>query len=314
MNEATLDLATVGEVMGLLLAPPGQTLDRAARLRASYAGAESTVAVGLARLGHRVHLTTRLGQDSFGARIRRELRAEGVEVSAAADPVRPTGILLRDASVVHPVTVEYHRVGSAASGLTPDALDPAKIGGARLLHITGITAALSPSGFETIVHAAGIARAAAVPVCLDPNVRLRLASPERWAVILERLSRLADIVLTGADDAAVVTDEDPAAWFLDRGARIVVVKDGARGAREVGPQGRHQQPALGTVLADPVGAGDAFAAGWLSGYLRGEAPPERLRRAAVTAACAISVPGDVDGLPDGATLQRVLDEHADVAR
>lgn len=315
MNGPAPELATVGEVMGLLLAPDHLPLDRATTMQASYAGAEATVAVGLARLGHRVHLTARLGDDGFGRRIRRELRGEGVDIaSISEDPDRPTGLLLRDATANRPVSVEYRRAGSAASALSPDDLDPTAIGSARVLHLTGITGALSASAFDTVVRAAEVARTAGVTVCLDPNVRRRLASPARWAEILERLAPLADIVLTGADDAAVVTTDDPAAWFLDRGAHTVVVKDGARGSWESGPDGYHRQPAFDVVAADPVGAGDAFAAGWLSAYLSGGAPAERLRTGAAVAACAVAVTGDVTGLPDARTLDAILHQHADVAR
>ena len=315
MGDQGPELVTLGEVMGLLLAPSGLPLDRATRLDASYAGAEATVAVGMARLGHRVHLTTRLGDDAFGRRIRRELRGEGVEVATpTTGPARPTGLVFRNATTDRPVTVEYHRTGSAATALTREDLDPAKIRSARVLHLTGITAALSPSAHDAVTYAAAIARDAGVTVCLDPNVRRRLASAARWKEILTDLARLADIVLTGTDDAAVVTDGEPAAWFLSHGAHTVVVKDGARGSWETGRDDGRWQPAFEVSAVDPVGAGDAFAAGWLSAYLRGGSAVERLRSGAAVAACAVAAPGDVPGLPDAATLDALLRRSPDVER
>lgn len=308
-------VVTLGEVMALFLAEPGPGLGTATAFELQCAGAEATVAVGLARLGHRTAYLGRLGDDALGHQVRRTLRGHGVDVDGLRlVPDGPTGVLVRDAPADRPLTVQYLRSGSAASTVHADDVDPGTVRGAALLHVTGITAVLSASARAAVLHAVRLAREAGVPVSLDPNVRHRLASPQVWREVLVELAPLADIVLTGTDDAAVVTDGDPARWFLDRGATTVVVKDGTRGAWEADATGTVRQPVRPTVAVDPVGAGDAFAAGWIGGWLRGLAPADRLREAAAVASLCVGARGDLPGLPDAATLRRVLAEGGDVDR
>ncbi|GAB2609425.1 sugar kinase [Pseudactinotalea suaedae] len=310
------EVVAVGEVMALLLAPAGVPLGEAAGYEQGHAGAESNVAVGLARLGHQVAFVSRLGDDRLGRRIRRDLRGEGIDVGALVlDPTAPTGLLLRD-GLGHGISVDYHRAGSAATRLQPADLPLEAIRGARVLHLTGITAAISASACETVLTAARAAREAGVTVTVDPNVRMRLASAERWREIVEQLTDLADVLLIGADDAASVGIDDPIAWAHGRGVATVVLKDGARGATESHRNGRTwRQPALPVPhVVDPVGAGDAFAAGWLSAWLRGLEPDRRLAEAAAVAACVVGTRGDVPGLPDPATRDRLLAGSQEVAR
>lgn len=305
---------TVGEVMALLLAPAGVPLGQAAAYEQGYAGAESNVAVGLARLGHRVSFVSRLGEDRLGLRILRELRGEGVDVSAVTlDPTLPTGLLLRDA-LTRGISVDYHRAGSAATRLSPADLPLGRIRTARVVHLTGITAAISETARETVLAAARTAREAGVTVAVDPNVRLRLADPQRWRAIVEELGDLANVLLIGTDDARTIGMEDPIAWAHGRGVETVVLKDGARGAVESHGGETWQQPALRVPVVDPVGAGDAFAAGWLSAWLRGLEPDRRLREAAAVAAAVVATRGDVPGLPDPATRDRMLTGTEDVTR
>lgn len=326
-----LEVVTVGEVMALLLAPVGVPLGEASAYEQQHAGAESNVAVGLARLRHQVAFVSRLGDDRLGRRIHRDLRGEGVDVgSVTLDPQAPTGLLLRDA-LGHGVCVDYHRAGSAATRMTPADLPLERIREARMLHLTGITAALSPTAHETALTAARTAREAGVAVVFDPNVRMRLASAERWRELVETFTDLADVLLVGADDAASVGLDDPVAWAHERGVGVVVLKDGARGASEshdpaavraraLPPtssdnRAAWRRPAVAVRdVVDPVGAGDAFAAGWLSAWLRGRDPDRRLAEAAAVAACVVGTRGDVPGLPDPATRDRLLDGSQEVAR
>lgn len=325
------EVVTIGEVMALLLAPAGVPLGEAAHYEQQHAGAESNVAVGLVRLGHRVGFVSRLGDDRLGRRILRDLRGEGVDVSAVTlDADLPTGLILRDA-LGHGVSVDYHRAGSAATRLAPAALPLEAIRSARVLHLTGITAAISETARACVLAAATAARGAGVTVTFDPNVRMRLATAERWREIVEELTDLADVLLVGADDAASVGIQDPIAWAHERGVGTVVLKDGARGATESQlsppfrtPSGAREGVEAARVwrqravtvreVVDPVGAGDAFAAGWLSAWLRGLDPDRRLAEAAAVAACVVGSRGDIPGLPDPITRDRLLAGSAEVAR
>lgn len=306
------EVVTLGEVMALLLCEGGVPLDAGSRFDLGFAGAEATVAVGLARLGHRTTYVGRVGDDPLGSQVLRAVRGHGVGTDWLRQvPDAPTGLLLRDAPVGRPVSVQYFRSASAGSTVAPEDVPEDHIRAAELLHVTGITAVLSDSARAAVEHAVSIANDAGTTVCLDPNVRHKLASPETWCDVIGWLADRADIVLTGADDARVVTDGDPAAWFLERGASTVVVKDGSRGAWETDGHTTTHQGVVATSLVDAVGAGDAFAAGWIDGWLRGRPAPDRMRAAATVAALCVSARGDVPGLPDARTLQRLLDADSD---
>ena len=312
---AGVEVVTLGEVMALLLAEGSDALASATRFDLSAAGAEGNVAVGLARLGHRVALWTCLGEDALGDGVLRSLRGEGVDVSGVRRvPDRPTGLLLRDAPLGRPVTVAYYRSGSAGAALGPQDVQPAVLARARLLHLTGITAVLSDTSQQAVLAAAEQARAAGVTVCVDPNLRLRLAPVEQWRARLDPLLRLADVVLTGRDELELLSGGADPHWLLDRGAGTVVVKDGAAGAYETDGRTELRAAARSVPVVDPVGAGDAFAAGWLSGWLRGVPAQRRLDEAAVVAGCVVSARGDLPGLPTAALRDALLRGGPDVAR
>ena len=324
MQRHLFDVVTFGEPMILMVAADRLPLPAAQGFDLGIAGAESNLATGLARLDHRVGYFGRVGADSFGERIRRELRAEGVNADRLiADPDLPTGLLIRDNPYGRPITVEYRRSGSAATALSVADLPAEMITKARLLHITGITAALSESALAATEQAMIIAAEAGVTVSLDPNIRLRLADPQRWQLIIKQLAPHAKIIFTGRDEAEIVSPGvEPERWYADLGAETVVVKDGASGSFEhiVGSGLAVHGPIRTVPLVDPIGAGDGFNAGWISAWLDGaESGSEadaalRLRTAAVVASMVVSAPGDAVGLPSRAMLNQVLDSGADVIR
>jgi 2-dehydro-3-deoxygluconokinase len=203
-----------------------------------------------------------------------------VDISRAKiDPEAPTGLMVRERRELGPLDVIYYRRGSAASRLSPADLDADYIGGARYLHLTGITPALSASCRETAFAAAAIARAAGVPVVLDPNLRFKLWSREEARATLRELTTHADIIMPGLEEAEFLTGEgDPevaARALLDHAPSLslVVVKLGAEGSLALSREGIVRVPATPLPrVVDPVGAGDAFAAGFYAGQLRGLAP------------------------------------------
>ncbi|MGX6447017.1 sugar kinase [Patulibacter sp. S7RM1-6] len=313
------EVVTFGEAMGLFLAPPNVPLRRARTFSRSVAGAELNVAVGLARLGHAVRWVGRVGDDAFGEDVVRTLRAEGVETRATVDPGAPTGVITRDQHAERAVEVAYHRAGSAGSRLTADEVVGALGPGVRLLHVTGITPALGEDAHAATLAAVARARELGIPVSFDPNHRARLWSRAQAAPVLQDLAEHADLVLSGADEAELVTghrDRDPAAdWFLERGARVVVLKDGAKGAWVADRHGRTAvAPHPVAHPVDPVGAGDAFAAGFLSAWLR-ELPAERCaREGAIVGAACVQSSGDLDGLPSRAQRDAMYDGDTEVRR
>jgi 2-dehydro-3-deoxygluconokinase len=294
-------LVTLGESMGLVSAAGIGRLEFSSGFAFGIGGAESNVAIGAARLGARVTWTGRLGADATGDMIERRLQAEGIRVFAHRDPGF-TGLMVRHQRRGGAVTVDYHRAGSAGSRLRPADLTDEAFDGAGVVHLTGITPALSRSAHETVFAAIDRAAAAAIPVSFDVNYRSKLWDPATAAPVLRALVASADIVFAGVEEAQLVlgrtgTSEDLAEALADLGPSQAVIKDGARGATAMIEGRAHRLPALTVPLVDPVGAGDAFVAGYLSELLTASPPADRLRTAVAAGAYAVSVPGDCEGLP-----------------
>ncbi|GAA2627294.1 sugar kinase [Streptomyces axinellae] len=297
--------------MLLMLAEPGLPLERAAHFRRSVAGAESNVASGLARLGHWARWIGRVGDDPAGEAVLRELRADGVDVSCAEmDPESPTGLLLRDSHPRRSIDVQYYRTGSAASLLSPAQITPEALAGVRLVHVTGITPMLSESAEEATHALVERARQVGAAVSFDPNVRRKLGSEHEWIRRVGPLLRQADLVLAGEDELELLLgagpDEGAKALLTLGRASTVVVKRRDHSAVAHSAEGQWEQQPFEVPVVDPVGAGDAFAAGWLSARLRGLDQPSALAEAACVAALVIQAPGDTDGLPTAAARDRAL--------
>lgn len=310
----TVDVITLGETMVSFAAHEAGTLEDAATFTKIVAGAETNVGVGLARMGLRVAWLSRLGNDSFARHIRAALEAEGIDCSAVVtDTTRPTGFMLKSrAPEGQDPVVEYFRRGSAASALSLADFDEARFLSARHLHVTGITPALSAGCAELVEHAMKRMRAAGRTVSFDPNLRPKLwPSLEAMADHLNRLAGLADWVLPGIAEGRTLTGldrpEDIAAFYLDRGARAVVVKLGAEGAYWRSADGSGRVPGVKVeTIVDTVGAGDAFASGVISGCLQGLDWPTAVARGNWAGAQVIQVVGDMDGLPRRADLPQGL--------
>ncbi|NGO72427.1 PfkB family carbohydrate kinase [Streptomyces boncukensis] len=306
------EVVTCGEAMLLMLAEPGMPLERATHFRRSVAGAESNVAAGLARLGHWARWIGRVGDDPAGEAVLRELRADGIDVSCAEiDPEAPTGLLLRDSHPERAVDVQYYRRGSAAGLLSPDQIAPEALSGVRLVHITGITPMLSETAAQATRALVERARQAGAAVSFDPNVRHKLGTDHEWIRIVGPLLREADLVLAGEDELELLLGggaAEGAKALLEMGrARTVVVKRRDRTAVAHSPEGTCEQPPFPVRAVDPVGAGDAFAAGWISAWLRGLDHERALAEAACVAALAVQGLADTDGLPTAAGRDRALE-------
>ncbi|MDW3848420.1 sugar kinase [Micromonospora sp. BRA006-A] len=299
----------MGETMVVLAPDDGGRLEHAARLTVGVGGAESNVAAGLARLGHRTAWVSRVGDDPFGRRVVAEVAAAGVDVSlVAVDRDAPTGLYLKDPGPDR-TRVHYHRAGSAASRLGAPDLGRPGLAGARLLHLSGITAALSGTCRDLLVSALDGRALPGARVSFDVNHRPALWPADRAGPVLRDLADRADVVLVGLDEAAVLWSAgDPAAVrALLPGPELVVVKDGPVGATALPRTGPAVVvPALPVDVVEPVGAGDAFAAGFLSGLLRGLDLRACLRLGHLTAAPVLAVPGDTAPPPDAETIARAL--------
>ncbi|MFJ5861122.1 sugar kinase [Pseudarthrobacter sp. NPDC092439] len=294
-------------------------LSAGGKLAMHVAGAESNVAVGVARLGHSVAWAGVLGDDPHGEYIQRQLRSEGIDVQCRIDPQRSTGVMFLEQRTADVSRAFYYRAHSAGSGLAPDDVKRGLECGAKVLHLTGITAALGSQARDTAEYAARFAADSGAVVSLDVNFRSKLWSRAEAREALTSLVRHAGIVIASDDELALVTSVQPsqedsgtveaamAAELLDGGLSEVVVKRGAAGAGVYTRGGHWEVPAVAVTSRDTVGAGDAFTAGYLSALLDGEDVAGRLQRGVLTGAFAVSTAGDWEGLPRRAELGLLTD-------
>lgn len=296
-------VVTFGETMALLRPDGTGSLSDAELLRVGIGGAESNVAIALARLGTPVTWLSRVGADGFGERIVRSLLAEGVEVEAIVDDLSPTGVMVKQRPTTDATRpVIYYRTGSAASRLAPGDLPALGIGDAALLHVTGITPALSESAHAAVLEAVAVAGAAGVPVSFDVNHREALWRGRDAAATYRAIASGATIVFAGLDEAQLLLGADlDAAAAADAIAALgptqVVIKLGEDGCLALIDGVRHEVPAVPVQVVDTVGAGDAFVAGYLAELLAGLPAEARLATAVTTGAFACTSAGDWEGYP-----------------
>jgi 2-dehydro-3-deoxygluconokinase len=307
------DLIALGETMVALAPPPGESLRRADRWLVDHAGAESNTCVGLARLGLKVAWVSRLGQDAAGDRILDALAAEGVETTwVRRDSLRPTGVMLKDPAA----GVRYYRSGSAASAMSPDLLDGVPVQRARAILVSGITALIGSTA-----HAAGLAflEAGHGLRIVDPNLRhglwgsdrraaLVLPFIERCNLLLSGVSELEEILSAagraggsgesgGSREAGGANAAEALAWRATaHGPREVVVRSATTIGALAGGTWTELAISRGAAV-DPIGAGDAFNAGYIAARLGGDRVEAALRAGIHCGTAVTTVMSDTAGFP-----------------
>jgi sugar/nucleoside kinase (ribokinase family) len=305
-----LDVATFGEAMVLLVADQPGPLEDVMGFHKRTAGAETNVAIGLARLGLQVGWASRLGADSMARYLLGAMRREGIDCAkVVCDANQRTGFMLKGAVAdgSDPPT-EYHRKGSAASHIGPDDIDMAWLRSARHLHATGVFAALSQRTLAAAHRSIAVMREAGRTISFDPNLRPALwSSTEQMRNEINRLAAQADWVLPGLEEGRLLTGADTpeavARHYRQLGAKLVVIKLGPDGAYFDGETGSgHVVGYPVAKVVDTVGAGDGFAVGVVSALLEGRSVADAVKRGAWIGARAVQVPGDTEGLPTRAEL------------
>lgn len=284
------DLVSIGETMVAFVAEGDSR-----QFRATPAGAESNVAMGVAGLGLRTQWVSRLGDDPLGRLVEKWIDDAGVEVAVVRDGERATGILTKHV-YGSGTDVRYYRSGSAASRLSSD--DIVRAGEARWMHVTGITPALSPSAADLVAAVVGRRARQTGRVSFDVNHRPRLwPNAATAAGVVLSLAQQADLVFIGNDEAeALFGTADVASLgglILRRDDQELVVKRGADRASLVTRRGEISQAALVAEVVDVTGAGDAFAAGYLAATCLGWPARTRLQLGHLMAARVVAVLDDV---------------------
>lgn len=311
------EVITFGETMGLFLPSSGNSIEHSDQFRKTFGGAESNVAIGLARLGHRAGWFGYLGDDPFGTYIYKSLRGEGIDVSRSRLlKEAPTGLMFRD-SEYDQVSVYYYRNTSAARLIQPEDLDEEYIKQARILHVTGITLALSESSRETVFAAVKIAKKHGVKVCFDPNLRLKLWDLETARRIIMEMAAQSDYFLPGLDELKLLFPDDAERNILRRLEKLpcVTVLKG-EGESYLLEDGKRQTIMWYKVnrVVDPIGAGDGFCAGFLAGLLRDHSHEDAIRLGNLIGSLVVQGEGDWEALPKATYVQRILDGQKHIER
>lgn len=303
----------VGEPMGLLIAQEVGELEKVEGWDLATCGAELNVAIGLARLGHKVGYMSKLGDDPFGKRIINRMN----DCNISTDLIkfvkdRFTGFMLKTKVLTGDPAIFYFRKNSAASTLNGQDVDALDYSNYDWIHATGITAALTDDTRDALEHLINVARENNMVYSFDPNLRPQLwPSTEAMANYMNYMASKSDYFLPGIKECKIcIGIDDPvlaAKKYLELGAKCVIIKLGADGAYyDNGTESGFVEGFKIDKIIDTVGAGDGFAAGFISATKEGLPLKEAVRRANAIGAIQLTSKGDNEGLPTKEELEKFM--------
>ncbi len=301
MGEAMVEFVRTGEEAGHPV------------YRQGIGGDTSNAAIAAARQGASVGYLSAVGEDEFGSVLRKYWQAENIDTTGVVQSnSAPTGIYFVDPQP-ELRRFTYYRAGSAASQMTPRHLDEELIVRARVLHLSGISLAISEGARETCFEAIRIARANGVLVSLDLNHRPRLWSHDLAGATVERLLPEVDIFFPSLDEAESLSGVKGADAVLDHyaglGATQQCLKLGRKGCRVAWNGTRFNQVAFSTTAVDSTGAGDSFAGAFLARYLETQDAQDATLYGCATAALTVAGHGAVSPLPSRQQIEALISEQ-----
>ncbi|WPC40403.1 sugar kinase [Clostridium sp. JS66] len=307
------DVVTFGEIMGMFIANEEGDLIKVNKFSRNIAGAEANVATGLARLGFKVGMMSKVGNDVFGKYIIQCLKKENIDVSnIKMIESNSTGILLKSKTLQEDPDVQYYRKFSAASTISIEDYDEDYFLNSKHMHVTGISAALSKSTLEFASYVMDSMRKLGKSISFDPNLRLSLwKSKKEMIEVINKIAFKADVVLPGISEGRLLTGYekvcDIADYYIDKGVKLVVIKTGKEGAYyKTNKDDGFVAGFKVEKVVDTVGAGDGFAVGIISALLEKLTIKEALRRGNAIGSLAVMSSGDRDGLPTREQLNEYL--------
>ncbi|MGA8514918.1 MAG: sugar kinase [Burkholderiaceae bacterium] len=300
------DIVAMGEAMVEF----NQTMPGQSHYLQGFGGDTSNAIIAAARAGARCSYVTAVGNDSFGHDLLRLWRESNINIAQAAiDTVAPTGIYF----VTHGATgheFSYRRTGSAAALMTLNAVQRQAITSTKILHLSGISLAISPHAQAQCMEAIDLAKAAGAQISFDSNLRLKLWSLEDARAAMLPVIARADIFLPSLDDVVALSDlSEPQAivdWCHQLGAKAVFLKLGAGGVLVSHHGQRTHLPAHAVQAVDATGAGDCFAGNLLARLCAGDSMLQAARYANAAAALAVQGFGAVAPLPKLTEVQALM--------
>ncbi|MET3698581.1 5-dehydro-2-deoxygluconokinase [Bacillus oleivorans] len=316
------ELVTIGETMVMFEADSDGPLRYVPQFNKRHGGAESNVAIGVTRLGHSAGWISQVGDDELGKFLVSAIRGEGVDTSRVTyNGHYPTGLYIKERIREGSTQVYYYRKGSAASQMDHNAIDWEYIKQAKVVHLTGITPFLSQNCLELVNRVVEFVKENHILLSFDPNLRYKLMAdfPNAKEIVIE-LAKQADLFMPGIDEAEYLIGtrdyEEIADYFLQSGVKKICIKNGDKGTyfqSIEGEKGFLPSFKVDRVI-DPVGAGDGFAAGVISGLLEEKSLEESVTIGAKIGAMVVQVKGDIEGLPERRALDQFTGKETDVLR
>ena len=307
------ELISFGETMMVFSPESPGPLKYKQHYGCNAAGAETNTLIGVQKLGHSAGWISRLGNDAPGEFVLNRIRAEGVNTDRVEfDSCHRTGIMLKQLCSHGETSVFYYREDSAFSHVSLTEADYHFLSGAKLFHFTGITPVLRENCKRELHKLLSFCRAQKIPISFDPNIRFKLWKNKDYRDLMIHYISFSDYVMLGAKEAAIIWGEAPfdsyaeKIWSLAPSLSFLAIKNGAKGACVYDKTDMHFIKPYPCTPVDPVGAGDAFNAGFLSGILEGQDLKTCGKIAAICGALATETTGDIEGLPDRKELMHHL--------
>ena len=302
-SSAVPAVIALGEPMAEFAAEQGGRLGEVQTFRRGFGGDTANFIIAVARMGVSCGYVTRLGGDEFGRAFLTLWAQEGVDTRGViVEPDGATAVyFISHHAGGHDFT--YYRNASAASRLRPDDLDDADLTGAKVVHTSGITQAISASARAAVDRALGIAERAGGTISYDANIRPRLWPVETAKPVAERTFGRAQLVFLSEEDAAHLYPGSPPQDVVERvlafGPRIVALKRGER----------HALPAWPVDVVDSTGAGDAFAGAFVAAWLGGARVEDAAWAANASGALTATGLGAVGPIPTRAQVAGFIRER-----
>ena len=306
------EIITLGETMATLTPKGTGYLHYIKDYEMRIAGAESNLAIGVCKLGHSASWISSLGNDELGYFVNNNIRAEGVDTHCVKfDSRHRTGVMFKQVLPGKETSVFYYRENSAAANMQAEDLNEEMFAGGKILHLTGITPVLSDACEALVMKAVELGKKAGLTISFDPNIRKKLWKDKDYTDVLKRIVENTGILMLGLDEAQVLygtTEKEKIieAFFCNDAAQYIAIKDGSKGAYVADRDGGYAIPPYPCKPIDPIGAGDAFNAGFLCGLLENKSVQEAGEIAAIAGALATESYGDIEGYPTYESMQHIL--------
>lgn len=305
-----MDVLTIGESMAVFSPRDPGAMRYSTEFTRFFAGAESNVAIALTRLGHSVSWVSQVGNDELGIALLSFIRGEGVDTSSVKfSDAGPTGLLLKEKRHADDIRIHYYRDGSAASHMQPDLLKEEQFINLKVFHVTGITPGLSESAFRLIMKALEWCKKYNVTVVFDPNIREKFLKQPNYLEKLRQILHYTTVFIPNVEEAKKLLDIDEiseqAQVAFSYGIKTVVIKGDAETFYFTSEEEGYAT-LFEVEVVDSVGAGDAFAAGIISGIVDGLDWLRTIKTANAMGALAITAVGDITNLPNREELQQFM--------